>query len=247
MDINKEWLIGKLQKFSPKQIANMIGCHPETIRKKMRLFNIKRSRHAHLINENFFSKWSYDMSYILGFTFADGSINTTKHHNKLCFQLHTKDIEILEFIISRIQPNRNIYRYERVDSRSNKIYGYVMTDFSSKKIIDDLHSLGCIKNKTYCGIRLPNIPSKFLGSFIRGLFDGDGCITNGRADIVCSSVDFLNDIRQAIGFGKVCLSNKPPRICFYSKNDRQKLFNLIYDDGFRLERKYVKYKEIMNG
>lgn len=252
--IAKEELTERLKKQSPAEIASDFGCHVATIHIKMKRFGITRSRHAHLINESFFSEWGYDMAYILGFTLADGSVNQSLHHNQLQFQIQAKDIEILNFIRSCIQPSSSIFQYSRINisgSQSNVVH----VVFSSKKILENLAFYGYVPNKTYTELRLPNIPSKFLGDFIRGVFDGDGCITrtmDGKkilANISCNSSKFLEDIRDIIGFGHVSYNDKPPRLMFSSRSDMKKFYDLIYgnDLGFRLMRKYDKFKEIIDG
>lgn len=251
--IDRDWLVRELKTKTPKDISHEMGCHVETVRRKIREYNISRSRHSHLINENYFEEWSSNMSYILGFTFADGSINTSLHHNKLCYQIKNKDAEILKFIIKEIQPSRNYYSYSR-NNESGSISEYVMVDFSSKKIVQNLIQLGCVPNKTYKDINLPKIPNHFFGDFLRGLFDGDGSInycdrkgTNLKrvgCSISSNSSNFLEQIRETIGFGSISLHGTPA-LKFYSKGDIYNFYNIIYSsECFKLERKYDKFKEV---
>lgn len=253
--ISKEKLEELLKTMNPYEIAQIYNCNVETIRRRMRDYQINRSRHAHLINEEFFDTWSNDMAYILGFTFADGSVSTKLHHNKLVYQLKDSDREILDFIISKIQPSRNLYFYTRMDKRSGKVYNIVMTDFSSKKIIQSLAKLGCIPDKTYQKINLPIIPEEFLGDFLRGLFDGDGSINsgfyNGRykvgCSICCHQKLFLEEIKNRIGFGNIT-NDKTPKISFSSKSDIKRFYNLLYKNNstFCLSRKFSKFTEVIN-
>jgi hypothetical protein len=69
------------------------------------------------------------------------------------------------------------------------------------------------------------------------------------ANISCNSSKFLEDIRDIIGFGHVSYNDKPPRLMFSSRSDMKKFYDLIYgnDLGFRLMRKYDKFKEIIDG
>jgi hypothetical protein len=68
-------------------------------------------------NEEFFSKWSKDMAYILGFVTADGYVSDVKW----CVQisLQERDVEILEYIKKCISPERPIYYYKREIKISN--------------------------------------------------------------------------------------------------------------------------------
>ena len=40
-------------------------------------------------------------------------------------------------------------------------------------------NLGFGYNKTYAELHIPNIPRELIRHFVRGYFDGDGCITGG--------------------------------------------------------------------
>ena len=51
-------------------------------------------------------------------------------------------------------------------------------EINSTKIASDIKKLGCIKNKTL-QLQFPTesqVPRKFQYAFIRGYFDGDGCV-----------------------------------------------------------------------
>lgn len=189
-------------------------------------------------------------TFILGFIFADGSINTSLHHNQINIQINPKDIEVLEFIKSKIQPSSNILQYEKFCKNTNKNYAVARISFSSKKIVKDLINLGCVPGKTYKEIRVPNIPIEFYRDFIRGVFDGDGSIyiskkssTKVGCFICCSSVSFLKDIKNIIGFGNINENESPARLSFYKKNNIQLFFDYMYNGNFCLIRKFKKFKE----
>lgn len=253
IEINKDWLEQQLKVKSPMDISVELQVNVETIRRKIRRFGIKRKRHSHLINESFFDEWSSDMSYALGFIYADGCVNRSLHHNKLCLQLQDRDIEILNFFISRIQPNRSIYSYSRFDKRTQKKYTYAMTDFSSERLINSLEKLGCFVNKTYKKISLPAVPDEYIGDFIRGLFDGDGSIYGSKKKygcyITCSCKEFLEQIFNRIGFGVMSKSDWPHRLYFHSKKAIKNLYDLMYynKNAFCLARKKIKFEECLNG
>ena len=252
--LSKDFLEQQLRTKSPSDISKEIGCCAETVRRRIKKLGIIRSKHSHLINEHFFKTWSKDMAYILGFAYADGSVGKFNNRQKLVFQLNPKDISILEYIISHIQPTRSIYRYERIQSQTKRPFSVIITDFSSKILVEDLIGLGCVENKTYTEIRVPTMPKDMLSHFIRGYFDGDGSAwytvnqagsIKCGANIVCSSISFLEDILKVIQFGKLTKNRNLPCIEFYSKDDFMSLYNFLYSDGgFCLERKKDKLKLI---
>lgn len=245
IELSEQWLKESLTSKSPKEISEEIGCNVETVRRRIRDLGISRSRNSHLINEGFFDKWSHDMAYILGFTYADGSINTSLHHNQLTYQLNTVDLEVLEFIRDKIQPSKRIYKYERIDKRTKKVYQVSHLTISSKKIVKSLSGLGCIPNKTYEEIHIPDIPRDFWGDYLRGLFDGDGSIYLHRGKIACSiacnQLQFLEEIKNRLGFGYLEQSKTCAKISFWSKKDVLKLYDIMYNGNFCLNRKYEKF------
>jgi DNA-binding transcriptional regulator WhiA len=249
---NKQKLEEELKKYSIKELAKKYKISITSFRKHVKEIGIIRSRHAHLINEDFFKKITKESAYILGFIFADGSINTSLHHNQLNIELNKKDIEVLEFIRSNIQSSIKIYKYKRKHKKTKKYYFSVKVCFSSKEIVKDLIKLGCCPNKTHKEIKVPCIPKEFYKDFIRGVFDGDGSvyITKNKDKtgcyICCSSISFLKDIQNILGFGNIDEKANPPRLSFYSKKDKISFFNYIYSHGFYLKRKFNKFKEVLS-
>lgn len=255
LKIEKQELEQMLKEMSPKEISEKLGCHVEAVRYKIRKYGIKRSRNDHKIRKDFFKTWSHDMAYILGFIYADGTINHSKNINRSYLQINLQesDIDILEYIKSHLCPQNNIYTYTR------EMYGKLNTScvlsVCSKELCKDLESLGCVQNKTYEGIKFPNIPDEYIPDFIRGFFDGDGSIfetSRGRYaySIVSSSKEFLDDIVKHTGVGKVYLE-AVDKIAIYklkteSKDALNKFFQYIYNGNFKMERKYNKFKKAIN-
>lgn len=254
IELSKEFLEEELKTQSPKEIAEKIGCCIDTIRRKIRESGIKRTKHAHLINHDYFKNWSNNMAYVLGFVFADGTINTSLHHNVLKIELSDRDGEVLEFIRDEIQPTLKIYEYQHLDKRSGVISKSKILSISSKEIVKDLINLGCIPNKSYKEIRVPNIETVFQPDFVRGYFDGDGTVYHSRKDnthgiaanISCSSCSFLKDIKNIVGFGKIETYSNPIKLSMYSYKDIYSLYEYMYNNGFCLKRKFDKYTNIVN-
>lgn len=247
-ELTKKLLEEELKTGTPNDIAEKYNYHVVVVRKKIKDYGIERTKHGHLINNYFFDTWSSDMAYILGFVFADGTVNTTLHHNKLVVELHPQDRCVLEFIIEKIQPNRNIYEYTHYDKRTGKTYPAVRTDFSSKILVRSLKELGCVERKSYKPIRVPDIPNQYIHGFIRGYFDGDGSVSffksktgqmKRTASIYCSSFRFLEDIKKLIGnYGSIDYNSNPCRLQFCSKENIKKFYDLIYStEAFHLKRK----------
>ncbi len=123
-----------------------------------------------LYNENYFEKINTeDKVYFLGFICADGCIlnNNKTHRYQISLKLHVKDTDILNTFIKCIDGETKIWKHKQREM--------VEVKFSGKKIINDLSNLGILPNKTF-NLKYPEIPLNLERHFLRGYFDGDGCI-----------------------------------------------------------------------
>jgi intein-encoded DNA endonuclease-like protein len=125
------------------------------------------------VNKDFFKIWSPDMAYILGFFFADGTITHNKN-GSVYFVLQIADKELLESVRSVMRSEHKIAK--RVHKKDGSIF--FRLQIGSREIISDLAYLGVTPQKTK-RMQLPNIPNEYLGSFVRGYFDGDGNVWTG--------------------------------------------------------------------
>lgn len=191
------------------------------------------------INENYFKTWTRNMAYMLGFWFADGCIYGGKMFD---ITVHAKDKYILKQFAKELQYEGNIYDY--VDRQACRI------NFSCVVIYRDLIALGGTENKSLT-VQFPNVPKEFLPDFIRGYFDGDGCIMNlkgGRINsaFTCGSYDFLMSLWRILkeeagveggSYDASCYSLK------FGKKDSIKIGEYIYQNNpeLFLERKKLKF------
>ena len=124
-------------------------------------------------NEHIFDQIdSEEKAYWLGFIFADGYISSSplREEVKSVYQfelsLGLKDQEHLEKF-------RNFMKYEK--SLITDTYRCRFT-LANKHLWTTLNYYGCTPNKSLT-LKFPNIPKELIRHFIRGYFDGDGCIT----------------------------------------------------------------------
>lgn len=128
-------------------------------------------------NKEFFNEWSPEMAYVLGFLFADGYV--FKNPRGSCFFCFcSTDREIIRKIRGVLQSNHKIGLKSRNNHNSKWKNSYVL-QIGSKEIFKKLKVFGVIPNKSLV-IRFPKVPQEFFGDFVRGYFDGDGCVHLGR-------------------------------------------------------------------
>jgi hypothetical protein len=133
-------------------------------------------------NQDFFEKWSPEMVYVLGFLYADGDIEDNRKSSRTQYiTFASVDKEILEAIKKSMGSEHGLnYRAPKdVTYKDGKTYKSVESyrlRIGSKKMFGDLLKLGLTPRKSLT-IKFPkDIPDDYLGDFIRGYFDGDGCV-----------------------------------------------------------------------
>lgn len=118
---------------------------------------------------------SEESAYILGFYIADGCIS----NNKFIIALQEQDKEILEKIRDIMSPITKLnLTKERVNKSGIITHPMYKFAFACKHITERLEELGYGKGKTEKEKTIKNIvPYEYMWHFIRGYWDGDGCIS----------------------------------------------------------------------
>lgn len=210
------------------------------------------------IDESFFEidNLTSEAAYVIGLLAADGCVSSNE--NCIMIELIDTDSQIL-FDINRVLKNeRPVKFYQRTDKSNNcKIYFY------SKKIKDDLAFYDIVPRKTYKkgSNFVENIPTIFFPDFLRGFFDGDGCITKAKGSIKWQLDGSSENTFQTIQ--KILLekynimtqlvlqddkrSTIPKyRLYCYSQERCLKIFNLMYtNSSLKLNRKYEKFISLL--
>lgn len=209
------------------------------------------------INNHFFdiNNQSSNSAYILGLLASDGWVSKTD--NCVCIELQQSDKQILIDVNKVLQNERPIKDYTRANGfKNSKLY------FFSKQIKEDLSLYDIVPTKTYCDTNfLKNINYQFYPDFLRGFFDGDGCITKANGgirwqldgtsiDTFMSIYDYLkiNHITSIIEETTDNSCTIPRyRLYTYSQDKVKKIFNLLYytSDILKLNRKYEHFLELL--
>lgn len=209
--------------------------------------------------EYFNREWNPNFAYILGYTFADGSINKSLY--MLSFLCHSKDEEIILAIHKELKSEHLIGRRpakEYPDGRKNGPRTYL--NISSKKLVMSLVTrFGLLPRKTYLDLKMPEIPDKYFGHFLRGYFDGDGHVhkrkqCNGGVFSFVGTKTFVeqmgNRISELIGVRKpkLCQQGLIYSIEWNLHKELKEIYELMYPEGeyIFLNRKRLVFTEIAN-
>ena len=202
------------------------------------------------------------MAYVLGFFAADGSM-ITNNRGAHFIEFHITDFEVIEIIQKALGSNHTISK-RNLNEKWKTLY---RLQIGSKEMFFNLENLGFTQAKSK-KMRLPEIPNKFLADFVRGYFDGDGCVYFKKHKVkdrknpkwifssrfTSGSRLFLSDIHRALRGvtqkGFIVAKKKAEEVRAYelvfSHKDSLALFSFLYNNsscGLRLTRKYKLFKK----
>lgn len=223
-------------------------------------------------NEKYFETIDNEhKAYWLGFLYADGYVEPIYRKDKIkAFRieigLSIEDKHHLELLLQDIESDVPIS--ERNQKIGNKTYSTCRVRINNTKMCRDLINLGCTTRKSLT-LEFPSeniVPKEYLKDFIRGYFDGDGCISYSERDyvdkrnnkqytqknIVSSFIgthDFLSDLSEILSDNDINFSfNKKPNcgkaseIRLTKHSDILNLYRYIYNDAtIFLSRKKEKF------
>lgn len=233
----------------------------------MKKYSLKMSkaRKVYTLDEHVFDSIdTEEKAYWLGFLMSDGYNNEKRH----CFALRLKqdDFEILEKFQRFLKTDAPIYTFTKVINSPNDIRSYCEMYIHSVTLSKQLSILGCTQGKTYT-LEFPcYIDNSLLNHFLRGYFDGDGCISvKDRLDrrkkrgtckryqaTITGRYEFLNIYEKIVSsntkipLGKIqkFKNNFAASIHYSGKNQVSTFLNYLYKDAtIYLQRKYDIYKE----
>ena len=203
-------------------------------------------------NIDYFLNENANMAWILGFLASDGTIS--KNRNTIKIGLSNKDKEILEKIKKEINIENKITEYT-----TNKGFDVVELSWTCQEHKQQLAKYGIIPEKTF-KLKPPyELNRQYWKDYLRGYFDGDGCITihnnypyfqitSGTKEILEWIVNFLYEDYNIpkVNINKFIRTNTGYEIRYASKATKE-IYNIIYSDmnNLYLERKYYKYTELI--
>lgn len=241
---------------SIKKISEKLNIGKKRIKNCLENNNIRLKDYSeyrkHTLNESIFEIIdTEEKAYWLGFLYADGYVNTTGWTNQIQLGLSNKDVNHLEKFKEFLQCDYDISYKSSTDS--------VHLNLNSKKMAQDLTNKGCFQAKSLT-LKFPTeeqVPNYLIHHFMRGYFDGDGCIyfdPTGQAKItIAGNHNFLNEYENKI-LKELNRTNKNNRrkignietFSYGGNRQVKKIYNFLYKDStIYLDRKHVKFNALM--
>lgn len=180
-------------------------------------------------------------AYWLGFLFADGYLSASSYNMEL--SLSIKDRTHLQKFADFLEYPNNV----KTDSFRCRF------SITNKHLWGTLNKLGCTPRKSLT-LKFPS-PEIFknpllIRDFIRGYFDGDGCVyftKTGRLSCsILGTKEFITEMVKHIGIPRNLFQRNPDKNTFtvqYSHSTADSFCNYLYSDAtIYLDRKYNKYR-----
>lgn len=222
---------------------------------------IKKTRYN--FNEDYFNKVdTEEKAYWLGFLYADGYITSRSRNFLTGLALSKCDKPHIEKFNKALNSSYPIHTYHNEKDGSS----YSRVVLASKKMYNNLNRLGCVPLKTNI-LRFPTseqVPNELIRHFMRGYFDGDGCISIDMARsskwntapqprcTIISTKEFLDEYLKRLPLSEEIIKNKKyserkagmiaKTVHFGGNNYCKAILDYLYkDSSIYLDRKYEKY------
>ena len=206
------------------------------------------------VNDDYFKNINPKSAYYLGFIAADGHITNYDHKtNHLIINILASDRNILDNLKNDLQYEGKIYKVNKSNGQPQ-----VSIRICSDIIKEDVNKYINTNNKTYDLNWCKNIPDDLIRHFIRGYFDGDGCVHFNKekghysASLV-GTENFMYNLQIFYNLnnnnqdGSIKNYENYTNLVFGGKYVSKKFLDWIYEDSSedtRLLRKYKKYLEL---
>lgn len=131
-------------------------------------------KHIYSVNEHYFDDINSDeKAYILGLFYSDACIT----NDYLIFGQVACRKELVEKVNKALSSTYPV--------RYNAKRNFYLFRIKNKMLTTRLKELGCVEKKSLIlKFSIKIVPEQFMHSFIRGYFDGDGCIWEGKRKIM---------------------------------------------------------------
>ncbi len=223
------------------------------------------------LNKDYFKNIdNQSKAYFLGLLYADGCICEKFKNGKLKqmwmeITLKESDIEILKYFLKELESDVQL-KLKKTLLNGKEFYSYRLT-INCTELCRDLIKLGVTPRKSLT-LTFPNdnvIPEHLRSHFVRGYFDGDGCISygeipnripsrDGKYYYRCgfigtdSFIESLFDILEVFGLNRIKKSSagKSAQVMWGGRNNAIKLYNYMYNDAtVYIKRKYDIFKQFI--
>lgn len=202
---------------------------------------------------DYFREWHRQVPYLVGYTWADGCIDDGPAN----WVVRWNSRRAYRYLLEEIREELGVYAQV---SDSDYVKPETGKKIQTSTLAFTAHDLALLLGDKY-GLKprksrqdlpFPSVPDSSFGHFLRGFFDGDGCVTAGKADLHVRFLGtplFLEGLReQAVQLAglkvaklHVYQNNKTWYVEWAAKDDVGRLYRLMYPEG-----NYIHLREKRN-
>lgn len=201
------------------------------------------------VNEKFFSKITNESAYILGYLYADGSLEDATYLRGKYIRVSSIDKELILIVKNSLKSEHRIVTLPATMTRQARYFLRI----GNHVLYNELFKIGLRPNKSLSMI-FPALSKQKLKHFIRGYFDGDGSVlieyknshprrlrtvfTSGSKPFL-EQLDYILQTELRIMKPHLYESRRSYQLA-YSTKDSLKLYKYMYfnSSGLYLKRKY---------
>lgn len=185
---DKETLIAAMKKYKTlKMIATSFQTNKDTIKKWACHFGVQnligsQGARKHKINDSFFDVVDTEhKAYWLGFLMADGCIYAGSGKASYRLQINLSDIDKrhLEKLNKDLSSDYTVITKNIKNKKTLKTYTCCQLKINCTKLCKSLMKLGVVPRKSII-CKMPILRNDLIRHYLRGYFDGDGCITGNK-------------------------------------------------------------------
>lgn len=237
--------------FKVGEIASKYGIHRATVQRILMRngIELRKSTPDHFYNIEFFNQYTPESCYWAGFIAADGYVRSDR--NCVAVHLSIADYEHLE----KLAFVTGFIGSPKINKKACAL------TFNGEWYVKALEKNFGIKPQKTFDTNIPDmIPKHLVKHFIRGYFDGDGCVTNMKqylhVSFTSGSLTILNQIMDYFYESGIRIRNasgkpniqKDTQIDYFCKNALD-ILDIMYSESIpitRLDRKYDLYQKWRN-
>jgi hypothetical protein len=219
-------------------------------------------RNKYKIDKDIFKKVDFPWkAYFLGWLYSDGCMSKSGYRVRLT--LAEQDRNILDTFSRLLYPEGRPLRYIAAKKfyckKRQKTYsrtGQYVFDINSKEVCSDLINLGVVPAKSFI-VDFPSskkVPDYLISFFVRGSFEGDGCITfrkcDGRPQIsILGSENYIHKLSKWLDnkgiVNTYCRKGNIFSLKVHKLSSINKFTDLVYNGSLELclSRKFEKLKK----
>lgn len=255
---DEQFVIDNYQIMTRKEMAIKLNRTKTAIDVKMSKLGLSGVKYIY--DRDFFEVIdSEEKAYWLGFIFADGCVYVNDEHNhsaEVTIQLQESDASHLRRFNKSLRGNLQV-KFSPINT-FNKPRMVCNIRCYSYKMAQDLISHGCVECKSFV-VKMPTgVPKELLNHFIRGYYDGNGCIClkSNTQKLLCinfctaskNMVDGLRECLFEFGIKSYIVDEKGKstyRLYVCGMRNVDNMLNFMYNDSsIYLDRKHEKANKL---